>query len=273
MFSPYYAWARNRGGGDPLDHVALNVALYGAGGHRWSLTERGRKALQRSADTLVIGPSQLAWRDGTLVIDIDEVGVPVPRRLRGRIRVKAPAIVEQDFALDVAGKHRWRPIAPGARIEVDMETPGLSWAGQAYVDSNGGEGPLERTFAGWHWSRARNADGGTTVFYDVERYGAEPLSLSLRIDPHGRVAAIEAPPEARLPGTRWRIGRSTRCDADVAPQVISTLEDTPFYARSLVQSQLQGAPLRMVHESLSLQRFATPWVKWMLPFRMPRRAG
>ena len=32
VFSPYYALARRRGAGDPLDHCALNVALYGAGG-------------------------------------------------------------------------------------------------------------------------------------------------------------------------------------------------------------------------------------------------
>jgi carotenoid 1,2-hydratase len=40
VFSPYYAWARRRGGGDPEHHCALNVALYGAGGKRWALTER-----------------------------------------------------------------------------------------------------------------------------------------------------------------------------------------------------------------------------------------
>ena len=32
VFSPYYAWRAARRG-DPLDHCALNVALYGAAGH------------------------------------------------------------------------------------------------------------------------------------------------------------------------------------------------------------------------------------------------
>ena len=45
-----------------------------------------------------------------------------------------------------------------------------------------------------------------------------------------------------------------------------TLEDTPFYARSVL---VNGSDLTM-HESLSLDRFRSPWVQVMLPFRMPR---
>ena len=43
VFSPWYAWARAGGRRqvDPLEHSALNLALYGAAGHRWTLTERG----------------------------------------------------------------------------------------------------------------------------------------------------------------------------------------------------------------------------------------
>ena len=29
VFSPYYAWSRARGHGDPYNHCALNVSLYG----------------------------------------------------------------------------------------------------------------------------------------------------------------------------------------------------------------------------------------------------
>ena len=46
VFSPYYALARRRGRGDPQHHCALNVALYGAGGRGWAMTERGRGSLQ-----------------------------------------------------------------------------------------------------------------------------------------------------------------------------------------------------------------------------------
>ncbi len=89
VFSPYYAFARRRGRPEPENHVAINVALYGPGG-RWAMTERGRSALHRRADVLACGPSRMVRRAGGLDILIDEVTVPLPRRLRGRIRVDLP---------------------------------------------------------------------------------------------------------------------------------------------------------------------------------------
>jgi carotenoid 1,2-hydratase len=58
---------------------------------------------------------------------------------------------------------------------------------------------------------------------------------------------------------------------DFQPRVVETLEDTPFYARSVISASIEGKATTMVHESLSLDRFAAPWVQAMLPFKMPRR--
>ena len=52
-----------------------------------------------------------------------------------------------------------------------------------------------------------------------------------------------------------------------------TLEDTPFYARSLLDTCLLGEPVHGVHESLDLERFRSGWVQMLLPFRMPRRSA
>jgi carotenoid 1,2-hydratase len=54
--------------------------------------------------------------------------------------------------------------------------------------------------------------------------------------------------------------------------VIQTLEDTPFYARSMLSTRLFGEAVTAVHESLDLDRFRTAWVRALLPFRMPRMA-
>ena len=91
VFSPYYAWSRRRGGGDPMRHCALNVALYGQG-KRWSMTERGAGAVQRGADFLAIGPSALSWDGSGLTVRIDEMAVPLPRRIRGTVRLYPSAI-------------------------------------------------------------------------------------------------------------------------------------------------------------------------------------
>ena len=53
--------------------------------------------------------------------------------------------------------------------------------------------------------------------------------------------------------------------------MVETLEDTPFYARSVVAGDLLGQPVTAMHESLSMDRFTMPVVQAMLPFRMPRR--
>jgi carotenoid 1,2-hydratase len=97
-----------------------------------------------------------------------------------------------------------------------------------------------------------------------------PLSLALRFDPRGGIESFAAPPLADLASTFWHIRRRARAD-DGQPNLIKTLEDTPFYARSLVAAKIGGEQTLGVHESLSLDRVAHPIVRAMLPFRMPRR--
>ena len=262
VFSPYYAWARRHGSGDPTNHIGLNVALYGPR-KRWALTEHGRTRLDRGADWLRIGPSALEWDGAILTIRIDEITVPIPRRLRGTVRVRPSAIEADVHTLDAQGRHRWSPIAPSARVEVALDAPALHWSGPGYLDSNEGDRPLEDDFVRWDWSRA-HAPSATTVLYDATRRDGTRACLALRYRDTGGLEILPPPPELPLPATKWRVARATR--AEQPTFVVRTLEDTPFYARSVLSAQDGNA----VHESLSLDRFRAPWVQAMLPFRMPR---
>jgi carotenoid 1,2-hydratase len=274
VFSPYYAWARRRGQADPANHCALNVALYATGGRgprRWTLTERGRSALGQGASRLAIGPSALSWDGKTLVVDIDERAAPLPHRVRGQVRVHPLGITERDFLIDGdRGRHRWWPIAPRSRMEVEMQSPRLAWRGTGYFDMNAGSEPLERGFRSWDWSRA-DADGASLILYDTRGPEGDDRSLALRIADQGAVENLSSPPHSPLPKTAiWRIRRATRSDEKTPAWVARTLEDTPFYARSVVRARLHGRDVTAMHESLSLTRFASPWVQLLLPFRMPR---
>jgi carotenoid 1,2-hydratase len=269
VFSPYYAAARRRGAADPAQHVAINVALYGDA-RRWTMTERGESALSRTADRLQIGPSALLWDGKTLEIDLDERAVPLPRRVRGRVRLIPESLPDRRFDLDAFGAHHWQPIAPSARMSVELDTPALRWSGHAYFDSNTGSEPLETRLRRWHWSRSRGADG-TRVLYDVEARDGARTGLALRFGPDGEVSAFDPPRRVALPSSRWRIRRATRSE-DGTAAVVRTLEDTPFYARSLVSTTLGGQRVASVHESLDLDRFDDRVVQAMLAFRMPRRA-
>jgi carotenoid 1,2-hydratase len=275
VFSPYYAWRRERrsaANADPLDHCALNVALYGASGKRWAMTERGRERVQREAASLAIGPSAVEWEGDALTVRIDEISVPVPGRIRGVVRVHPAAITTHTFALDAAGRHRWSPIAPCARVEVELERPALAWTGSGYLDSNAGDEPLEAAFRRWDWSRTSLEGGDTVVLYDVERRDGSALPLALRFDPLGGVRTFDPPPAVRLPRTLWRVARGTRADDGRSAAVAQTLEDAPFYSRSILSARLLGEAVTAVHESLSLERFSAAWVRTLLPFRMPRVA-
>jgi len=278
VFSPYYRYARWRGRGDAEQHVALNVALYGRDTSRWTMTERGRAQLQRSATELAIGPSAVRWDGQALQIDIDEVCSPLPRRVRGRVRVLPQGLCRFTAPLDAAGRHRWGPIAPCARIEVELERPGLRWNGQAYLDSNEGDEPVDRAFRSWDWSRANLRDGSTAVIYDLRPSakvacdGADRL-IAMRFAPDGDSTPFEPPSRQKLPRSRWGLGRTQRSDAHTPVRVLQTLEDTPFYVRSLIDASLRGEPVTAVHETLHVPRLVCLPVQLMLPFRMPRRSG
>jgi len=173
--------------------------------------------------------------------------------------------------LDPPGRHRWWPIAPCARIEVELERPALRWSGAGYLDTNSGDEPMERAFTTWDWSRASLRDG-TAILYDVRRRGGDRMALALRCDRSGAVEPFAVPPATPLPQTLWRVARGTRADAGHPATVQETLEDAPFYSRSLVRQHLLGEPVTAMHESLSLDRFDARWVQMLLPFRMPRRS-
>lgn len=271
VFSPYYALNRRlRRSAAPDNHVSVNVAIYGADGYRWAMTERGRDSLARDANSLTIGPSRLTSGDtNELAVEFDEIAVPVPRRIRGRLKVRPQVMGERTFAIHPDGAHRWRPIAPRARIAVDLETPRRSWSGSAYVDSNSGTAPIETAFRSWSWSRSIEPEH-TRIYYDTVPVQAPRGAWHVAYENSGMPQPIDAPPLTPYGRTAWQLPLIARSDAGAPARLLETWEDGPFYARCLIRHRVHGRLLRSVHETVSLERFAKPVVQAMLPFRMPR---
>jgi len=275
VFSPYYRRAIKAGRGKPENHVAenhvaMNVALYGKSAKRWAMTERGQGALSTSETNLTIGPSRMTWDGASLLVEIDEIAAPLPRRMRGTIRLTPSAVTQTRFTLNPEGGHGWWPIAPIARVEVALDHPKLAWRGNGYFDHNRGSAPIASGFQAWNWARARVPDGAL-VLYDGTRRDGSPFLLGLHYDETGRMTPFTPPPRVMLPASFWRIARETRSETGHQAKLVETLEDTPFYARSVISSRLAGRDVIAMHESLSLARFENPVVQLMLPFRMPRR--
>ena len=255
---------------NPDDHCALNVALYGPRSKCWSMTERGARLNHRESDWLTIGPSQLRWTGSSLDIHIDEIAVPLPRRLRGTVRLHPQQLFGFSTALDAAGRHRWGPLAPQARVEVELQSPAQRWTGHAYLDSNEGDEPVERAFKEWDWSRSRLSDGSTAVLYDLEPTRQDGRLLALHFGRDGQVRPFEAPERHALPRTAWQLPRRMHGEARV--NLVRQLEDTPFYQRCMLETRLMGEPVTSFHETLNVPRLVSPVVQAMLPWRMPRRS-
>jgi carotenoid 1,2-hydratase len=211
----------------------------------------------------------LTWDAGGLTARFDETTAPLPSRLRGTIRLRADAMFDRSFQLDAPGRHLWRPLAPRARVEVSLTHPDCRWTGNGYFDTNAGSEPLENAFTAWDWSRA-HLSRDTLLFYDVQRRDGSAQSLALRVGADGDMTTTDSPPPSALPQTFWRMPRVARGAADDPPTVQRTLEDAPFYSRSVLSARYGGENAEVVHESLSLDRLRSPIVRAMLPFRMPR---
>jgi carotenoid 1,2-hydratase len=239
------------------------------------MTERGRASLARTADSFAVGPSSLQREGGDLVIRFDEIALPrppaqlLPRRMRGQIRLTPHLLNSRIFSLHHNGRHHWQPIAPLARISV--ETDGRDgWQGEGYFDANWGQEPLEAGFRRWDWSRG-TAGESAVVLYDATRTDGSHQLLGLRFAAQG-IEEFVPPQRQRVGRGFWGVEMFTRCDEGARPHLFRALEDGPFYARSLAETTLSGDRIRMIHESYSGRRYASPLVKLMLPVRMPRRA-
>lgn len=277
VFSPYYAWARKRTPGftPPENYCAINVALYQKNAPKWALTERGQHQMRRGEREFHVGPSSLMWKTDGLHIAINERCAPFPWKLNGSILVEGNFREDFQYELDAYEHHQWGPIAAVARVSLDLQNPKVNWSGNAYFDSNAGSVPLEQDFISWDWSRVVSPTGDTDVWYDIDRRDGGKTLLGERFYGSGAVRSLLSLPPyplARAPlatGPIWRVPRTTRLPIEET-RIIQTLEDTPFYTRSMIATHREGMKCEGVHESLDLNRFSSRWVQTLLPFRMPR---
>jgi len=177
---------------------------------------------------------------------------------------------DKPFVLDSNGRHRWGPIAPIARAEVEIHRPDSArWKGLAYVDTNAGSEPLEDGFTSWNWCRSTTKER-MIVTYDAFRRDGSRHVIQEAFFANGQTQPLEGLVERSLDRTRWGMPRTMRVDAQSPARLIRTLEDTPFYSRSEVQGSYLGEYAHGVHESLSLDRWKSRIVQFMLPYRMRR---
>ena len=235
------------------------------------MTDRGQEALGLSRDRIQIGPSAMVWKGDRLEVQIDEMSTPHAQKVTGLVTVRPSALTDQEMLLTEDGAHVWRPFAPTARIEVELNRPGWQWSGHGYFDANFGTRALEADFSYWTWGRFPLADG-SACFYDLARRDGSSLATGVGFKADGTPHAIAMPPKARLRRPLWMVRRETRSDADFQPHQVKAMLDAPFYNRSAIKTKINGEETVGVYEALDLDRFRGPWLMPMLAVRVPRRA-
>jgi carotenoid 1,2-hydratase len=269
-FSTSYARALRMGANaDPLRFCQMNVALYGPRATRWALTEREVPASARSHDAIVLGRSAMGWRGDKLVVDLDEVSPWTRRPIRGRLELRPDGRPHEAMALDVSGRHLWRPIAPRAWLDVKLDEPGVRFQCLGYLDTNAGSEPLDVAFQSWTWTRTHAPDRRTFVTYAVRERGGETSVRALELR-DGRAQALDGLRRHRLPRSRWGLQREVWTKSPSPPRVVRSLEDGPFYARDRVEAEVDGLRLHTLSETLSMQRLATRSASFLLGFRARR---
>jgi carotenoid 1,2-hydratase len=269
VFSPDYFTAQRSGAADPYEHCAVNVALYGAGTGGWAFTHYGRRAVSFEPCELVLAGNHFVWTPQNFTCRIREQGAPWPASLRGVVTLQTAAHSPMRIPLTPDGRHVWQALIPCGRVAVEFDRPSLRWEGNGYLDSNYGSVPIHQGFRRWSWLRAHGRDS-TRIVYDVVPRDTPASSYALKYAA-GRWQELAGPVRnAAAQASGWHVARAIAADPGTQPQVIKTLENAPFYVRSLVRTTLEDEPLTAMHESLSLERFQSVWVRSLLPFRIRR---
>lgn len=258
VFSPRYAAAARRGA-RPLDHCAVNCAVY-RGGRRiaWAFTEHmGADAGDAS---LRIGTSRFAYgAGGTVEIVVDERTAPWGRPLRVDLVLEPSAPPAPEVRVDGQGPHRWEARLPRARARLAVD--GEEARGVGYHDTNHGPERLGAALRGWRWTRVHGPET-TWIRY---RPPAPARGLEVVAAADGTTLRDAILPAEPLRRSGWGLALPLRLAAGpVELPAPAVLESSPFYARL----EATAPTLHAVGEVADFRRFDSPLVRWMAHFRM-----
>jgi carotenoid 1,2-hydratase len=262
VFSPRYA-ARAGAGALPVEHCAVNVALYRRGRRMaWAFTEYPGVA-HADPEGIAIGSSTLSYaRDGTLVVTLRERTAPWGRPLDARLELTPAHALSAALPLDAQRVHYWEPRIVRGTARLEVPALGIEGAGLGYHDVNRGSAALGDRIHGWWWTRVHAPDAS------LVRYGVHGAASVIELAAHrGREPSVVHAPsvERRHRRSAWGLALPTDIGAGgVTVPARRLLESSPFYARQ----ETHAGGLHALGESADFRRFRSPLIRWMAYFRM-----
>lgn len=271
VFSPFYSrsW---KGGASPLEHCAVNLAVYQGGARRvWVLSEY-RQA--RCTDSeLTIGRSSLrTLPSGGLEVELDERTTPWRQAVRARLVLEPEVGPLAEQQLVAGAPHFWQPLAARAHGRFELPGLGLDFTGRAYHDTNHGEAPLGDDVPGWTWQRVHTPSSSHISYWPRAGDRWAP-GLEVLADDRGVQRLSEPPPAPSVTEkTGWRLAVPTHLShgpVGLTPTRPLLLESSPFYARL----EASEGGVHALAEVADFRRFHRPEVRWMAEFRTRRASS
>ncbi|QSQ20371.1 carotenoid 1,2-hydratase [Pyxidicoccus parkwayensis] len=261
LFSPRYSVAARRGG-RPMEHSAVNFALYHEGVRRlWVLSEYPRAEVV-SPRQLRIGRSTLTYSDaGTVRMDVEDWTAPWGRPVRASLTLEPMTPVGEVVRLMPELPHYWQALAPRSKARLEVPSLGVEAGGLGYHDTNHGDELLGARLSGWHWARTHREDA-TVVDYHLPE-GVPPLRVTAGA--HGvrcERGSVQEPPCTSMTGWGLRVPTRLHAGNEVVGEA-RLLESSPFYARL----EARKGPCDSMGEVADFRRFHSPFIRWMAHFR------
>lgn len=265
VFSPRYSRSWRRGA-RPIEHCAVNLAVYQSGVRRhWILTEY--PSARADEHELFIGRSCFRSRvDGAIEVELDDREACGGRPVRARLTLEpeVPPLGEQ--RLVKGAPHFWQPLAAKAKARFELPQDGVALEGRGYHDTNHGDEPLGGSVPGWTWLRLHTATDSRVGYWPRTPGGAAP-ALWVEAGAAG-VRLLSAPPMAPMPTERtgWQLAVPSTLGLTRSGARPHLLESSPFYARL----EAQDAEVHSLAEVADFARFHRADVRWMAHFRTRR---
>lgn len=258
VFSPRYA-ARSARGALPLQHCAVNFALYQHGLRRqWVLSEYAHA--EASARELRIGDSRLRYReDGTVEFFVRARTAPFGAVTKASLSFRPEGPGLPPLHLVEGLSHTWEPRALRARATLRLPMLDETLEGMGYHDSNAGNSPLGGDLPGWTWARVHGPEA-THVQYSL------PSGQQVRVAATAETATLERRARGQVPWARTGWGLKVPTVLEAGPSRLDSprlLESSPFYARLEASAPLVHA----LGEVADFRRFRSPLIRWMAHFR------
>jgi carotenoid 1,2-hydratase len=251
-----------RRGGRPIEHSAVNFALYHEGVRRlWVLSEYPRAEVV-SPGQLRIGRSTLTYSGaGTVRMDVEDWTAPWGRPVRASLTLEPMTPVGEVVRLMPELPHYWQALAPRAKARLEVPSLGVEADGLGYHDTNHGDELLGARLSGWHWARTHREDATVVDYYLPD--GVAPLRVvagerGVRCER----GAVQETHCTSMTGWGLRVPPRLHAGNEVVGEA-RLLESSPFYARL----EARKGAFDSMGEVADFRRFHSPFIRWMAHFR------